>query len=88
MLKLSSALSMVQRKQHRYFTVLINLNPLDAYCGGTEVWIDSLKKGDLVSFSLHALANKFLCVYCSLGFPEAKKLVSVSGLFLLNVAVV
>jgi hypothetical protein len=42
--------SMVQRKQHRYFTVLVNLNPLDAYCGGTEVWIDKLKKGDLVSF--------------------------------------
>lgn len=41
--------SMVQRKQHRYFTILINLNPLDAYCGGTEVWIDQLKKGDLVS---------------------------------------
>jgi hypothetical protein len=40
---------MVQRKQHRYFTVLVNLNPLDAYCGGTEVWIDKLKKGDLVS---------------------------------------
>lgn len=45
--------SMVQRKNHRYFTVLINLNPLDAYCGGTEVWIDKLKRGDLVS------------VYCS-----------------------
>lgn len=41
--------SMVQRKTHRYFTVLINLNPLDAYCGGTEVWIDKLKRGDLVS---------------------------------------
>ena len=41
--------SMVQRKMHRYFTVLINLNPLDAYCGGTEVWIDKLKRGDLVS---------------------------------------
>ena len=29
--------------------MLINLNPLDSYCGGTEVWFDKLKRGDLVS---------------------------------------
>ena len=44
--------SMAQPKRPRYFTVLINLNPLDAYCGGTEVWIDALKKGDLVRRSV------------------------------------
>src|SRR5690242_17356065 len=24
--------------KHRYFTILIHLNPLDSYCGGTEIW--------------------------------------------------
>ena len=51
--------SMVQHKNHRYFTVLINLNPLDAYCGGTEVWIDKLKKGDLVSSSFRVSSSFF-----------------------------
>ena len=41
--------SKVRRKQHRYFTILVHLNPLDSNSGGTEVWLDGLKKGDLVS---------------------------------------
>ena len=41
--------SMILRKQHRYFTILIHLNPLDAYCGGTEIWMENIQKGDLVS---------------------------------------
>ncbi len=52
--------SMTQHKKHRYFTILINLNPLDAYCGGTEVWIDKLKRGDLVSVQF--LCTVVLCV--------------------------
>lgn len=40
--------SMVQKKPFRYFTILIHLNSLDNRCGGTEIWIDSKKKGDLV----------------------------------------
>lgn len=31
-----------------YFTILINLT-FPKNCGGTEIWNDSLKKGDLVS---------------------------------------
>jgi hypothetical protein len=42
--------SMKQKKPYRYFTILIHLNPIDAKCGGTEVWIDKTNKGDLVSF--------------------------------------
>jgi hypothetical protein len=41
--------SMTLRKHHRYFTILIHLNPLDAYCGGTEIWMEDIQKGDLVS---------------------------------------
>jgi hypothetical protein len=33
---------------HRYFTILVNLNPIDELCGGTEVWSENLKQGDLV----------------------------------------
>jgi ectoine hydroxylase-related dioxygenase (phytanoyl-CoA dioxygenase family) len=40
--------SMQQRKVHRYFTILIQLNTIDSECGGTEVWIDKYKKGDLI----------------------------------------
>lgn len=42
--------SMVQKRPFRYFTILIHLNSLDNRCGGTEIWIDSLNKGDLVSY--------------------------------------
>lgn len=31
---------------HHYFTILIHLNPLDNYCGGTEIW--SHRKADLI----------------------------------------
>ena len=34
--------------QHRYFTVLIQLNMIDENCGGTEVWSKDLHRGDLV----------------------------------------
>mmetsp|Transcript_21213 Transcript_21213/g.35949 ORF Transcript_21213/g.35949 Transcript_21213/m.35949 type:complete len:207 (+) Transcript_21213:205-825(+) len=42
--------SMILHKKtnQRYFTILIQLNPLDSHCGGTEVWLDHLKRGDLV----------------------------------------
>lgn len=64
--------SMTQPKKHRYFTILINLNPLDAYCGGTEVWIDKLKRGDLVSTVLvvyctyvcNCITEKITLIYC------------------------
>lgn len=39
---------MVQKRPYRYFTILIHLNCLDNRCGGTEIWIDSKNKGDLV----------------------------------------
>ena len=35
-------------KKHRYFTILIHLNPIDSLCGGTEIWSKSLKRGDMV----------------------------------------
>ena len=41
-----------QRKMHRYFTILIQLNSIDSNCGGTEIWMDQLNRGDLVSFLL------------------------------------
>jgi len=33
---------------HRYFTILINLNSLDANCGGTEIWDEANKREDLI----------------------------------------
>jgi hypothetical protein len=35
-------------KTHRYFTILIHLNPVDENCGGTELYSKQLKKGDMV----------------------------------------
>ena len=35
-------------KTHRYFTILIHLNPVDEMCGGTELYHKQLKKGDMV----------------------------------------
>ena len=35
-------------KTHRYFTILIHLNPLDEKCGGTELYCKKLMKGDMV----------------------------------------
>lgn len=49
-------------KYHSYFTVLIHLNSIDDLCGGTEIWSQSLKRGDLVSF-LFVLWLLFLCCY-------------------------
>lgn len=49
-------------KKQRYFTVLINLNPLDAYCGGTEVWVDKLARGDLVSVVLNCVQGIVMCI--------------------------
>jgi hypothetical protein len=40
--------SMTHPSKHRYFTILIHLNPIDEYCGGTEVWHDGLKRGDMM----------------------------------------
>lgn len=37
-----------QRTPYTYYTVLISLNPLDSGCGGTEIWIDKLNRGDLI----------------------------------------
>jgi hypothetical protein len=37
-----------KRKQHRYFTILIQLNSIDSNCGGTEVWDEKMKRGDMV----------------------------------------
>lgn len=39
---------MKKRKIHRYFTILIQLNSIDSHCGGTEIWMDKLDRGDLV----------------------------------------
>ena len=39
-------------KYHSYFTVLIHLNSIDDLCGGTEIWSNLMKRGDLVSLSL------------------------------------
>lgn len=33
---------------HRYFTILIPLNPLDDLCGGTEIWHKQSDKTDMV----------------------------------------
>jgi len=37
-------------KYHRYFTILIHLNTLDADCGGTEIWSGkgNVHRGDLI----------------------------------------
>jgi len=35
-------------KMHRYFTILIHLNPVDEMCGGTELYHKQMKKGDMV----------------------------------------
>lgn len=35
-------------KVHRYFTILIHLNPIDSECGGTEIWLRGDKCGDMV----------------------------------------
>jgi ectoine hydroxylase-related dioxygenase (phytanoyl-CoA dioxygenase family) len=40
--------SMRKLKVHRYFTILIHLNPLDNQCGGTEVWSHQTNKSDMV----------------------------------------
>eukprot|EP01036_Dinobryon_divergens_P026965 gene26965-35669_t len=34
--------------RHRYFTILIHLNPIDAFCGGTEIWSESMNRGDMI----------------------------------------
>jgi hypothetical protein len=36
---------------HSYFTILIHLNPIDDKCGGTEIWSNALKRGDMVSLN-------------------------------------
>ena len=58
--------SMRKHKVHRYFTILIHLNPLDVDCGGTEVWSHQTKKSDMVSiiydfdiYSPHLLIPSF-----------------------------
>ena len=34
---------------HKYFTILVHLNPIEERCGGTEIWVaDKINKGDLV----------------------------------------
>jgi len=33
---------------HRYFTILVHLNPIDSFCGGTEIWSNSLNRGDMI----------------------------------------
>lgn len=38
-----------RKSKQRYFTILVHLNPLDSNSGGTEVWLEREKKGDLVS---------------------------------------
>ena len=35
-------------KFHRYFTILIHLNPVDENCGGTEVYSTELKRYDII----------------------------------------
>lgn len=34
--------------KHNYFTILIHLNTIDNYAGGTEVWCHRTKRGDLI----------------------------------------
>jgi hypothetical protein len=34
--------------EHRYFTILVQLNSIDENCGGTEVWSKDLCRGDLI----------------------------------------
>ena len=56
--------SMILRKHHRYFTILIHLNPLDAYCGGTEIWMEDIQKGDLVrKLIMFAAIHRRIVVY-------------------------
>lgn len=38
----------LQSKTHRYFTILIHLNPIDSMCGGTELWVKSMSRGDMI----------------------------------------
>lgn len=40
--------SLVKNNPPRYFTILIQLNPIDSACGGTEIFFKELNKGDLV----------------------------------------
>jgi hypothetical protein len=35
----------------RYFTILIHLNPVDSFSGGTEIYSKKVKKSDLVSLT-------------------------------------
>ena len=35
-------------KHHRYFTILIHLNPIDENCGGTEIWSKKAQRGDMI----------------------------------------
>lgn len=44
-------------KNARYFTILIHLNPIDSMSGGTELWIENAKKGDLVRIYLCLLLH-------------------------------
>lgn len=44
-------------KNARYFTILIHLNPIDSMSGGTEIWMKTAKKGDLVSSFFKSLIN-------------------------------
>lgn len=43
--------SFYKGKQHRYFTIMVHLNPIDSLCGGTEIWSTDLKSEDLVRAS-------------------------------------
>ena len=40
--------SFTHSKNHRHFTILIHLNPIDEYCGGIEVWDGKLKMSDMM----------------------------------------
>ena len=35
-------------KVHKYFTILIHLNPIDSDCGGTEIWYKDTMRGDMI----------------------------------------
>jgi hypothetical protein len=37
-----------QHQKQQYFTILVQLNPVDELCGGTEIWSNELNRGDLV----------------------------------------
>ena len=58
---------------HRYFTILIHLNPIDAFCGGTEIWSEALQRGDMVLILLLIIYMLRIFIRIFIGFDRSER---------------